>query len=309
MTLSIIIPSYNTKGLLKDCLESIYRETKNIKFEVIVIDNGSKDGSVEMVKKNFSEVKLLTLLKNIGYGKANNLGVKKAKGEWLLFLNSDTVIKNKAIDKVFKKITNHKSQITNLIIGCKLLNPDGSIQPSAGYFPTLGRVLATMFFLDDLPILNELTKPYQQSRRTFYQKRQEVDWVTGAFLLIKKGLFCELGGFDESFFMYAEEVDMCFRAKQKGARVFYTPLAEVIHLKGASSGNGFQAAVTGEFKGLISFFKKHRPAWQPPILKALLFLGALLRIAVFGIIDRSKAKTYYKALKLITNNNLITHSK
>jgi len=299
--LSIIIPSYNTKKLLRDCLTSIYKQTKEIKFEIIVVDNGSKDGSVEMVKKKFPKVKLIALSKNMGYGRANNLGAKKAKGEWLLFLNSDTKIINQAIDVILKKTGDWGLGTGSYILGCKLLNPDGSIQSSAGYFPTLPKVITTMLFLEDLPILNSLIKPYQQSKKSFYQKRQEVDWVTGASLMIKKDLFKKIGGFDERFFMYAEEVDLCFRAKQKGAKVFYTPKAEIIHLKGASSKRGFETAVLGEYKGLKYFFKKHKPVWQLPILKAILFSGALLRIVVFGIIDKSKAKAYIKAIKKIRN--------
>jgi len=296
MQLSIIIPSYNTKNLLKECLASIFVETGEVKFEVIVVDNHSQDGSGEMVKKEFPQVKLISLKKNVGFGKANNLGVKKAQGEWLLFLNSDTQIMNRAIDEIFREVSSDKFQATSLVVGCQLLNPDGTIQPSVGFFPNLGRVGATMFFLDDLPFFKRWLKPYQQDDIGFYHRQQEVDWVTGAFLLVKKKDFEEISGFDERIFMYAEEVDLCYRLKQKGAKVLYLPMGKITHHKGASSLDGFEAAVIGEYKGLINFFKKHRPPWQLAFLRVGLALGALLRIGLFGIIDGRKRQIYEKAL-------------
>lgn len=274
-------------------MASIFRETKKIKFKVIVVDNGSKDGSPELVRKKFPQVKLIKLDKNIGFGKANNLGTKEARGDWLLFLNSDTVIKNGAIEKIFAWLQGREVDV----VGCKLQNKDGSLQQSVGFFPTLSRVFSMMFFIDDLPFFKGL--PYQQKNKKFYKKDQEIDWATGAFLLVKKDLFEKVGGFDEHFFMYAEEVDLCHRLKGKGARIWYTPRGEIIHLKGESSKDGFEAAVLGEFRGLISFFKKYRPFWQMPLLKFTLFSGALLRVLLFGIINREKAKTYAKTTKEI----------
>ncbi|OGD63308.1 hypothetical protein A2160_02335 [Candidatus Beckwithbacteria bacterium RBG_13_42_9] len=309
MQLSIIIPSFNTKELLKRCLNSIFKETFKVSFEVIVVDNNSKDGSIEMVKKDFPQVRFIQLKENIGYGKANNMGARKSQGKWLLFLNSDTQILDRAIDKIFKQVSSDKfhqpkadqpmAEATSLAVGCQLLNVDGSIQPSAGYFPTLCRVWQTMIFIDDLPFIRDLLRPYQQTRKSFYIKKHEVDWVTGAFLIVKKDDFETVGGFDESYFMYAEEVDFCFRLKQNGVKVLYLPIGKVVHKKGGSSINGFEAAIIGEYKGLISFFKKYKPKWQLTVLKIGMVFGALLRIVLFGIIDWRKGVAYEKALKSI----------
>ena len=299
MQVSIIIPSFNTKGLLKKCLASIFKETHKVKFEVIVVDNASSDGSVEMVRKEFPKVELIELDNNCGYGRANNLGVRQAKGDWLLLLNSDTKIVEGAIDGIFRAISQGKFPVDDPVVGCKLVYPDHSFQQSAGYFPTLGRVIAMMLFLDDLPVLGQLFKSYQQSRPGFYRAGHEVDWVTGAFLLVKRKLFNSAGGFDENYFMYGEEVDFCYRLKKKGARVFYTPQTKVVHLKGGSSNQEFESAVIGEFKGLVSFFKKHRSLWQAVLLKLVLKGGSLLRIGIFGIIDKRKRVAYEKALQAV----------
>lgn len=296
MQLSIIVPSYNTKQLLRRCLQSIYRQTKRVSFEVIVVDNGSRDGSPAMVRSEFPQVNLLATKKNLGFGKANNRGAARAKGDWLLFLNSDTEMLPGALNTLAELAT---AGSTKTVWGPKLLNPDSSPQPSAGYFPTLGRVAALMFFVDDLPLFNRFIKSYHQTAPSFYQDEQEVDWVTGAALLVHQSLVAQVQGFDERYFMYAEEVDLCFRLKRAGGAVRYTPQSQIRHSKGASSKDGFTAAIVGEYKGLISFFAHHRPGWQLSLVKMLLRLGALFRLFVFGIISKEKTYAYQKALKSI----------
>lgn len=296
--LSIIIPSFNTKELLYNCLKSIFNQTKEINFEVIVVDNASTDGSTDMVKKQFSQVKVIINNKNEGYAKANNIGIKAARGDNILFLNSDTVILDKAIEKSLCYLINNPKID---ILGCKLLNSDKTIQPSGGYFPKLRQIFYMMFFIDDLPIFNKIIKPYQQSNLGFYKNFQMLDWVTGAFMMIKKKVIDKIRGFDENFFMYSEEVDLCFRAKKAGFKVAFFPDAKVIHIKGSGLEAGFEKAVLGEFLGLIKFFNKHKPTWEIPILKTLLKIGAILRMVFFGILkgDKIKQKIYEKAFKLV----------
>jgi GT2 family glycosyltransferase len=291
MQLSIIILSYNTRDLLTSCIDSVQQTVKNVDYEIIVIDNNSSDDSVFYLKKNYPKVRLIQNSQNEGFSKANNQGAKIAKGDWLLFLNSDTKLMPDSLDSLFsQKLDN------NTIFGCQLLNGDNSLQPSAGYFPTLTRVIAQMFFLDDLPLVKKIIKSYQQTNSSFYQRNQDVDWVTGAFLLISKKLFEKIKGFDESIFMYAEEVDLCFKANNHNASVKYLSKPKVIHYKGASSKDGFTAAVVGEFKGLITFYSKNYPHLLP-ILKAVLYFGALLRIMLFTITNPEKVLAYQKTIK------------
>lgn len=295
MNLSIIIVNFNTKELLNKCLRSIYSQTKKTQFEIIVVDNASKDDSIDMLHKEFTQVKIIKNKENFGFGNANNQAVKIAKGEWILFLNSDTQINDHAIDKIFYFIENEK---IDQVIGCQLLNDDLTIQPSAGFFPSLDRIFLQMTFIDDLPLVKKIIKPYQQSDPNFYTSNHEVDWVTGAFLLLPKKLLEKTGGFDESIFMYGEEVDLCFRLKKTSAKILFTPLAKIVHSKGGSSKEGFKTAVLGEYNGLLTFYKKHYPG-QLIFLELFLKLGALLRIGIFGIIDSRKANIYKQALQLI----------
>lgn len=291
--LSIIIVNFNTRKLLSDCIESIYQTTKKVNFEIIVIDNNSQDDSISHLAKNYPQVKLIQNKNNLGFGKANNQGAKIAKGDFLLFLNSDTILNPDCLDYFFSDLKLDK----NTIYAAKLLNKDNSIQPSAGFSPTINRIKNQMLFLDDLPFFANSQK-YQQSNPDFYTKNQEVEWVTGAFILMPRNLFIKINGFDESIFMYGEEVDLCFRAIKAGASVKFLTAPSLCHLKGASSQNGFEKSVIGEFKGLITFYKKHFPD-KIKLLKFYLKIGALLRIALFAIIDFNKSKTYYKALKVI----------
>ncbi len=296
--LSIIIPSFNTSKLLINCLKSIYRETTKINFEIIVIDNASGDDSVFQINKLFKKIRLIKNKVNLGYAKANNQGIKSAKGNYLLFLNSDTIILDNAIEKALDYL---KKTGGVDILGCKILNNDKSIQQSGGFFPNLWQVFTMMFFIDDLPFINTFIKPYQQTRKIFYNKLQKLDWVTGAFLMLKRKVIDKVGIFNDSFFMYSEEVEYCLRAKKAGFNVFYNPKAQIIHLKGKSSLNGLETAVIGEFKGLIRLYMIHKSKLELMILKLLLKTGALLRIFIFGILirDINKKEIYEKAYHVV----------
>lgn len=300
---SIIIPNFNTKNLLNNCLRSIFKQTKSISFEIIVVDNGSKYDVKKQILNIKKELKIdnLSLIqnkKNLGFAKAINQGIKKAKAKYVLLLNSDTLILNKAIIKAIDFIS-QKERVD--ILGCQLLNKNLTIQPSGGFFPHLKQIFYMMFFIDDLPLFNKLIKSYQQRRLSFYQKTRQLDWVSGAFFLVKKSLVEKIGGFNESIFMYGEEVEFCFRAKKSGALVWFYPEAQIIHLKGKSSPDGFRQAVLGEYQGLKKFYSQHKPAWQNNVLRFLLKLGAVLRIFVFGILGRDKNKKdiYEEAFKLV----------
>ena len=296
LIVSVIIVSYNTKKLLKNCLSSVFNHTKSTQFEIIVVDNASKDGSPQMVKKIFPQVRLLRNKKNVGFGQANNQAAKVARGKNLLFLNSDTSLTEDSISVIVNYLKNHPD-VT--ITGCLLKNIDGSIQQSAGFFPTLSKIFFWALFLDDLPIIRDLIRPYQISSKKFYEKEQEVNWVTGAFFLLKKQVFDHLGGFDKNLFMYGEEVDLCYRAKKKGFKVSYTPKTNTVHYKSASSKSG--EAIIKEFKFLIYFFKKYKNKWQLPLLKFLLKIACLSRILLFGIImsKPTTKKIYEKTFKLV----------
>lgn len=299
--LSIIIISFNTKKLTLECIRSIIKNTKGISLEIIMVDNASSDGSVEAVMALAKKypTKVIANRENVGFGQGNNQGMKIARGRYILFLNTDTLIRNNLLSEMVKW-TDRNPRVG--IASCALRNRDGSLQGTGGYFPTLPRVLAWMTFLEDLPLLDRIIKPFHPMHgqspfykgEEFFKKSSERDWVTGAFLLMRREVLKDVGYFDKDYFMYTEEVDYCYRAKKKGWKVWYLPKWSIIHYGGASSTKEFP--ILSEFKGIKTFYRKNMPSWQYPFLRFLLKLGAFLRIFVLGILKGPEAvKTYAKA--------------
>lgn len=298
MELSIIIVSFNTSDLLRKCLNRVYKSLSFGKIEktseVIVVDNASSDGSVEMVKKNFPKVLIIKNSNNLGFAKANNQGIKKSTGKFILLLNSDTEVEKDALSNLLHKIKSENRGV----VGGKLLNPDGFTQSSAGFLPNLSKVFFWMFFIDDIPILSKFIKPYHIEDKSFYEKEQLVDWVSGACFLFRREIIERVGLMDENIFMYGEELEWCYRIKKVGFQIVYVPDAHVLHHKGASSQGA--GGILEEFQAIIYLYKKHKPRWELPLVRLLLKIGALLRIIIFGIIGKYKTRlpTYAKAFKL-----------
>ena len=298
---SIIIPSWNTKDLLRNCLESLIRldSPKNsLKFaiEIIVADNGSTDGSVEEIKKEKlkmknDKVKLKIILNktNLGFGAANNQGMKIAQGEYFLLLNSDTVVKNRAPLKMAEFMDKHPEVGA---LGCKLLNSDGSLQPSAGPFPSLGVSLVMLFaehWLGDLV-------------RASFTQTKEVDWVMGAAMMVRPEAVKKAGLMDEGIFMYMDEVEWCYRLKKAGYKVMFYPEAEIIHLGGGSSKTGRKDPILNIYRGLLYFYRKHYPLWQLSLLKIMLKLKAYGAIFSGWLTNQNDLiQTYVEALKISRN--------
>ena len=303
MEISVIIVNWNTKKLLENCLRSIFRFTKGITFEVIVVDNGSTDGSVQMVKNKFPQVKLIPNSKNLGFTKANNQGIKAARGKYILLLNSDTYL----IENSFKKLIEEANKLKNLgALGPKLLNEDRSIQQSAGFFPYLPQILWWMTFIDDLPG-GSFLNPYHIDHDAFYKSDHEVDWVTAAAILVSKKIIPQVGGLDEKIFMYGEEVEWCHRIKKAGYKVYFSPSTQIVHIGRGSSGKISQNAILGEYRGIVYFYQKHKNKVSLQIARFLLKIGALARIIIFGFLGlacrqagrKDLVKTYAKAIKVV----------
>ena len=296
MDLSLIIVNWNTIELLEDCLMSIFKFTKNVSFEVIVVDNGSKDGSQAMVRKKFPQIKLIPNKDNLGFAKANNQGIKLAKGKYILLLNSDTYL----IENSFKKLLDKARSIGEGlgVLGPLLLNEDKSIQQSVGFFPHLPQIFWWMSFVDDLPG-GTILKPYHVDHDAFYKNRHEVDWVTGAAFLIPRKVVDKIGMLDEKIFMYGEDFEWCFRIKKAGFKVYFSPAAKIVHIGGGSVNKIRTNAFVGEFRGLEYFYKKYKGRFSLQILRLLLKMGTLLRIAAFVIVGRTKtAKSYVEVFKM-----------
>jgi len=293
--LSIIIISYNTEKITIDCLKSIIESLKNssLKYEIIVVDNASKDNSVSSVKKLKSEIKnrnlkinLIENKKNIGFGPANNQAVKLAKSDYLLLLNSDISVLNAAIEKLYNFYKQNEKLFN--FLGGKLLNKNGTSQSSCGPMYTLPMIFAHLFLRGD----------YWGLTRYSPNKIKEVDWISGACILTKKEYFEKLGGFDEKIFMYMEEIDLFYRAKKQGFKVFFYPEAQFIHLGSRSSG-GRTYPIIQVYRGLIYFYKKHYPRLSIFLLKIMLKLKALVAIAIGKITKNNYLiKTYEEAYQI-----------
>lgn len=302
MELSIIIVSYNASKLLEACLRSIFKALSFANFEkiseVIVVDNASSDDSTAIVKSRFPNVCLICNKENLGFARANNQGIKKSRGKYILLLNSDTEISQDALVSVIKLAEKDKKIG---VVGCRLLNRDGSTQQSVGYFPSLLKVFFWMSFLDDIAPVANFIKPYHVGNREFYKKFQEVDWVSGAFMLVRREVVNKIGLLDEEIFMYGEEVEWCYRIKKAGYyKVYYYPSVSVYHCKGGS-GIGEYSGIVEEFTSILYFYKKHMRDRQRQVLTKILLFGALLRFLLFGIMMGSskKAALYAKAIKMV----------
>ncbi|MFH0773315.1 MAG: glycosyltransferase family 2 protein [bacterium] len=294
--LSIVIVSYNTRKITHQCLESIYASFQSYKsrgapsFEIILIDNAStKDDSAvyfaHYAKKHKNMI-FVANTSNTGYGPANNQGVKLAKGTYILLLNSDTVILKDALHKLLSYY--QKNENTKHFIGPKLLNKDMTSQPSAAPFYTLPVVFGALFLRGDYWGLTRLSP----------KEIQKVDWVSGAAIMTKREYFVKVGGFDETIFMYMEEVDLLYRAKKIGMNTFFYPKVKLIHL-GSASSNGKTFPIIQVYRGFLFLYKKHYGKY------ALFFLRFLLRLKAgfawflgFIINNNYLKKTYEEAFRV-----------
>lgn len=289
--LSIVIVSYNTRKATHQCLESIFKSFRSYKspsaprFEIILIDNASTgDDSptylAEYVKKHKNIIYITNTI-NIGYGPANNQAVKNAKGKYLLFLNSDTVILKDAIHKLFSFY--QKNEKTKHFVGPKLFNKDMTSQPSAAPFYTLPVIFGALFLRGD----------YWGLTRSSPRELQRADWVSGAAIMTKKEYFEKVGGFDETVFMYMEEVDLLYRAKKLGLKTFFYPKAKIMHL-GSASSNGKTFPIIQVYKGFLFFYKKHYSKFALFLLRFLLRLKAGLAWGIGFIINNDYLKKTYE---------------
>jgi GT2 family glycosyltransferase len=293
--LSIVIISYNTEKITIDCLKSIIESLKNssLKYEIIVVDNASKDNSVSSIKKLKSEIKnrnlkinLIENKENIGFGPANNQAVKLAKSDYLLFLNSDIIVLKASIEKLYNFYKQNEKLFN--FLGGKLLNKDGTSQPSCGPMYTLPMIFAHLFLHGD----------YWGLTRYSPNKIKEADWISGACILTKKEYFEKLGGFDEKIFMYMEEIDLFYRAKKHGFKVFFYPEAQFIHL-GSQSSTGRSFPILQVYQGLIYFYKKHFSKFSLFILIIMLKFKALIGFLIGKIINNQYLiQTYAKAWQI-----------
>jgi GT2 family glycosyltransferase len=296
---SLIIINYNSKKLLDDCLNSVLEFTKEVSFEIIVVDNGSTVNLDDLISK-YPKVKFILNEKSKGFAAVNNQGFASAKGNYLLMLNNDVLFIEDSISKI---VEFSKEQNDNAIIGCTLLNEDKTFQISIVDFDSLLNLFGESFFLYKIFKRNKRLNKYHNNYCDLKEVK-EVDALKGAFLFFPAEVFKKLNGLDERFFFYYEETDFCYRWKQLGGKVVYYPDTKIIHLGGASTESNLKFKFFNQHIARIQFFQKHFYGMKFVLMLLIHWLGLLLRVPIyfcFGIVRFNrysfiKSKYYFQSL-------------
>lgn len=288
----ISVVNYNTKDLTLNCLETIYNKNWVNSLEVWVVDNASSDDSGTYIKKKFPEVHLIENKKNLGFGKAHNQVFKKAFGDYFFVVNSDCEIEEKVFDEMIQFMSKHSECGLS---SCKILGFDGNLQPNGGDLP-LGRALFSWLF--NLEFLGRMSS-FHRNEPEYYEKAHEVGWVSGNFMVIKKEVLKKIKGFNEDYFMYFEDVEFCFRAKKAGFKVMIYPSVSLKHLSGGSLDDPKFRQWSGEYKGLVIFYKQHFGSLPALFIRILVYLSTILRIIAFFLTGNFRFSYIYG--KVIAN--------
>jgi N-acetylglucosaminyl-diphospho-decaprenol L-rhamnosyltransferase len=278
---SLIVVSHNTRGHLERCLSEL-----GSGHEVIVVDTGSTDGSQDLVRDRFPHARLHALAGNPGYGGALNAGIALASGKHLLVMNADTWPLPHAVERLVEFAEGEPSAG---IVGPRLLDPDRTLQPSVRGFPTLWRLATEYLFLRWLA-------PRSRALNAFYGSgfdhgsRREADFVIGAVMLVRRQMLDEIGGFDTSFFMFNEEVDLCYRARKAGWSVVFWPGAEFVHVGGASTAAVWPRMYREQLRSHLRFLAKHYGPHEAERARRLLAAAMRIRALVFGVLGRRERR-------------------
>lgn len=262
-TLSIVIVSHNTRGDLERCLQSLHDHPPDATHEIVVVDNASRDGSVEAVRAHWPGVTVITLNSNVGFASANNAAIRRTESELLLLLNSDTIVPEGAIDRLIAAMRELPGAS---VVGPKII--DGNGQTELSY----GRMMTPLAELRQ-KLLVRRASPLRLSWLT--SQTRQVDWVTAACMLVRRRDAEAAGLLDERYFMYCEDVDFCAAVRANGGKIYFTPLAQIVHLRGRSWRSGPAATAESYRRSHLAFYRKHHP-WWAPLLKTYLTLRGKL---------------------------------
>ncbi|MBP6015975.1 MAG: glycosyltransferase family 2 protein [Candidatus Promineofilum sp.] len=298
--LSIIIVNWNVRDLLRNCLHSIDAGRGTLSVEVIVVDSASADDSVAMVRDEFPWVSLIPCAENVGFPRGNNLGLAEALGTYLLLLNPDTVI----LADVLPKMVAFLQACPDVgALGPQLLNTDGSIQSSRRRFPTAATGFLESTWLEGLAP-GVLRRYYALDLPD--DATADVDWLTGACIMVPRTVYEEIGGLDEGYYMYSEELDWCRRIKAAGRRVVYYPAAQVIHHIGKSSEQAVTARHINFQRAKLRYFRKYHGRVLAGALRAFLLAHYAWQLALEGVkgllgsrpaLRRQRVRAYYDVLR------------
>ena len=254
MDLSIIIVNYHHSHMLVDCLASVNRTIQKIQFEVILVDNSSKDDGLESILKRYPETQLINNPKNVGFARANNQGAKIASGDFLLFLNPDTTMIEDAVESMLDYI---RSDSSIGILGPKVLNPDQTTQFSCRKFPTVWSGLFNRYSLTTrLFPNNRYSRDYLMLDHD-HNSIRSVDWVSGCCMMMSESTLKKASGFDENYFLFIEDVDLCQVIKKQGLRVVYFPNAKIFHKISSSNARSTSRVIIKRHQGMIYYNQKY----------------------------------------------------
>jgi hypothetical protein len=285
--LSIIIVSFNTRELLLSCLESILKTVKKSSYEIIVVDNGSSDGTVDaLLRTSWKNLVVIANKENLGFSKANNIGVKRAKSRYILFLNPDTLVFEGTIDGMVEFMDSQKDAGAAT---CFVELPNGKIDDASHRgFPTPLRAFFHLSHISDLFPKSSFFNGYHLGYQNL-DKVHEIEACAGAFLMVREEAGCEIGWWDEDFFWYGEDIDFCYRLKEKGWKIYFVPDFKIIHYKGVSGGiksiskhlstaskQTQHRARRARFEAMRLFYNKHCRSRYPRIVNLIVDLGIFL---------------------------------
>jgi GT2 family glycosyltransferase len=292
MELSVLIVNFNTESHLENCLHSLFDNTCERPLEVIVVDNGSTDGSLDMLERRFPQVRAVAMQENVGFARANNLAMREAKGRQLLLLNNDTLVRPGAVDTMLG-IMQKRSEIGAL--GPLLLNEDGSVQISYGRMLSFHAEIVQKLLMARYEAGDRLIRRYVEKRS---KREAHPHWVSGACMMLRADMLSETGLFDENIFMYTEDVDLCQRIRKAGYKVLYTPEAEIVHLGGKSRETVSKRVEVEYRRSQLYFYLKHYGRGKVRLLKAYQLAKLILGWAIKGPAQRS---LYRQLIEIVWN--------
>lgn len=284
--ISIIIVTYNSYPEIEACLQTLHQALEGLSSEIIIIDNASTDNTVSYIRSHWPQVTLLAQAQNSGFAAANNIGLAIAGGNPILLLNPDTVILPGAISTLLNAFVSHPQAG---VVGPKLLNPDGSLQPSCRDFPGLLSDFIGMAELYRLPIIHRWAGKFMSSLSDHRSPRQ-VDWLSGACLLVRKEAISAAGPMDAGFFMYSEELDWQYRMTQKGWQIWFEPVAQITHIGGASTQAVPGERIMWQYQGILRFYRLHFSVARQIAIKLLIWLVTWPKIIFLALTFRQKPR-------------------
>ncbi len=272
MDLSVAIVNWNTKDFLRQCIKSIYENTKVISYEIIIVDNNSSDDSSDIVKQEFPDVALIKNKENFGFNKANNQAIRASRGAYILILNPDTIVLDGALENMVKFMDDNQQAAA---LGCKILNEDGTLHPYFRNIPILWKeiirlILPERFTLDEL-----------KTKESDYGYIHEIEVLSGCCMMIRRATFDKIGLLDERYFMYGDDIDLCHQIIKNKMKIFYTPDASIIHFMKRSSRQCKAAMSIEAFKSMHKLLRKLYEAFPALIYKCCALVISSLKFICY----------------------------